>query len=528
MNDYDFVNYMSTDELLEMFGFVKARLTHIPQATEYKWPELRDPREQREAPPFPMSRVPAALREYCQAASEGSGFDPGAYAFCALIAVSSLIDQRARLLVGPFSVPPFLWGGIVDPSSGGKSPIMGTACRFVHEANHTLLQASRNRTEMWKEDCKHAKKADMPERPPWHQIVVEDITIEALADLLTDNPTGVFYLSEEFTEFIGRMDAYSAAGKGGSKDRGSYLRAWDGKSVTINRVGKGNSYVENFSLGLLAGIQPGKLAEMYRRTETQSDGLFQRFLMYKIAPPKNADYGHRMVSCVTEGFREICMCIHRLTQSGAYFGERFRLCEEAQQAMQDFHNNIRGYCINAGAGDRIKEHLGKYPGIVARIAFTLHAMEHCRAGRTPEVVDLATYKDAEQIAKVLMQHAFSIHEGIEATVSKSAYLVDTACEAILAKGWNDFMRGDLTREATHWRKADEHDAEHAINTMIDYGWIVDTTVQSNATGTGRRAKGTYVVNPRVHLEYADKAREIVIRRHEAYQKIDGLLPIEEE
>ncbi len=55
MSAYDFLNDMANEELFEMFGFIKARLSHTPQATDYKWPELRDPREQREAPPFPMS-----------------------------------------------------------------------------------------------------------------------------------------------------------------------------------------------------------------------------------------------------------------------------------------------------------------------------------------------------------------------------------------------------------------------------------------------------------------------------------------
>jgi hypothetical protein len=528
MNEFNFLNEMGAAELLDLYGMVKSRLTCSPAAADYVWPEIRDPRDQRDAPPFPINRLPIVMRTYCMEASKGSGFDSGACAFCALVAVASMIDHRARMQVGPFSVPPFLWGGVVDPSSGGKSPILKTACRFVHEVNHKLLESSRTRSNMWQEDCKQIKnKKDYPNQPPWNQLIVEDITVEALGDLLLDNPSGLFYLTEEFTEFIGRMDAYSTGGKGGSKDRGAYLRAWDANSHTINRVGKGNLYIENFSLGLLAGIQPGKLAEMYRRSETQSDGLFQRFLMYKIAPPKDADYNERMPFDVADQFRELCLSIHRKTESGAFLGERYRLSEDASQKMEKFHNDIRGYCLNASAGDRIKEHLGKYPGIVGRIAFALHVMHHCGTERVPEVVSLETYLDAEQIAKVLMQHAFSIHEGIESTVSKSAHLVDTACEAILAKGWHDFTRSDLTREATHWRKCEEQEAEHAINTLVDFGWITDETMIKNALGVGRRAKGAYKVNPKVHLEYAEKAQEIVLKRHMAYQKIDSLLPLDE-
>ena len=523
MNDYGFIDDMPIDERLELFGYLKGRMRE-EVATDYAWPELRDPRDHRDAPGFPLNRVPGEIAEYSIELSKGSGFDPGAYAFACLVAVSNLVDQRARLDVGPFSVPPFLWGGILDDSSGGKSPIMGSACRFVYAINKNMLERSKEEKEHWEEECRGIKgKQNMPEQPKWRQFVVEDITVECLAELSPNNPTGLFYIAEEFTEFIGRMDAYNSNGKSG-KDRGVYLKAWDGKSTTINRSGKGHSYIESFSLGLLAGIQPQKLAEMYRRTETQSDGLFQRFLMYRVARAQKTDYAHRMPSHAVEGFRVLCENVWRSTREGAYVGEDFRLSDEARREMELFHNTVRTFCQNSGAGDRAKEHIGKYPGIVARIALTLHAMEHHDKSRAPGRVELDTYRDAEVIAKTLMQHALSVYEWIDATGSKSAPLIESACETILAKKWEHFLWGDLTREAAGWRKADEVTAEHAINMLIDFGWINDQTTIRNANPKGRRAAGFYEVNPRAHMEYEEAAQEIIIKRHLASKSINSLLP----
>jgi hypothetical protein len=42
--------------------------------------------------------------------------------------------------------------------------------------------------------------------------------------------------------------------------------------------------VEDFSVGILAGIQPEKLAQLFKKSGGGSDGLYQRFLIYCLRP----------------------------------------------------------------------------------------------------------------------------------------------------------------------------------------------------------------------------------------------------
>jgi hypothetical protein len=241
------------------------------------WPELADPFAQHPVPAFPLQILPEAFKAFCTEKSAQSGFDAGGYGYCLLIAAANTIDHRHKLNIGPFRVPAFHWAGLVADSGGGKSPVINATIYPAEKINSALLRQSKEALARWVTAAKEAQnnKEDPPPRPPWKQRHALDTTTEALAQLLADNPEGVNMFHHEITEFLGRMDAYS--GRDGGKDRGVYLRAYDGGQVTINRAGKPPMVVDDFSVGILAGIQPEVLAQKFRQAGAGADGLYQRF-----------------------------------------------------------------------------------------------------------------------------------------------------------------------------------------------------------------------------------------------------------
>ena len=68
-----------------------------------------------------MEILPDAFKSYCEEKSAQSGFDPGGYAFCLLITAGNTIDHRAKLNLGPFKVPAFLWQIVVKKVLRKKS-----------------------------------------------------------------------------------------------------------------------------------------------------------------------------------------------------------------------------------------------------------------------------------------------------------------------------------------------------------------------------------------------------------------------
>ena len=128
----------------------------------------------------------------------------------------------------------------------------------------------------WKEEKRALSKGEEPPpMPPFKQRILQDTTVEAMAQVAGENPEGLFLTIDEMTEFLGRMDAYT--GRDGGKDRGVYLQAFDGGPVTINRVIKGTMVVDQLSVGILTGVQPEVLAAKLNKHSVASDGLYQRF-----------------------------------------------------------------------------------------------------------------------------------------------------------------------------------------------------------------------------------------------------------
>lgn len=101
-------------------------------------------------------------------------------------------------------------------------------------------------------------------------------------------------------------------------------------------------------------------------------------------------------------------------------------------------------------------------------------------------------------------------------------LVRSAAEAILAKRWECFKRGDLTRNATYWKSADNRDAEGAIDYLIELGWVRDITPAPEPGKRGRRSAGTFLVNAKVHEEFAAHAVRITEARADRYKALQGI------
>ena len=482
------------------------------------WPELSDPFAQHPVPSFPLDILPEVFRIFCTEKSAQSGFDVGGYGYCLLIAAANTIDHRHKLNIGPFRVPAFSWGGLVAVSGGGKTPVINAATHAAEKINAVIVHGSKVAMAEWTVEAKIAQrvKEEPPPKPPWKQRHALDTTTEALAQLLADNPEGVNMFYDEITEFLGRMDAYS--GKDGGKDRGVYLRAYDGGQVTINRAGKPPTVVDDFSVGILAGIQPEVLAQKFKQAGAGADGLYQRFTMYCLAPAGRVNYTTVDSPLTDVNVRDIFIQLHMwcCDRNKPWVVE---LGQDAKLAMQDYHNHVRTLAQRTSA-KRFAEHLDKFPGMLGRFAFALHVIQSAADGDDPQLyVKAETMQKARRLMGVLYRHSESVYRILDQEAGQVRALVRSAAEAVLSKGWQTFNRGDLTRNATYWQGSDNREAESAIDYLIELGWIMDVTPSSTKGKRGRRSAGLFAVNAQVHIRFSEHAKRIREARSERFQAI---------
>ena len=482
----------------------------------YAWPDPVDPFGDYVAPQFPVDLLPQVMAKYCHEQSAQSGFDAGGYAFAMLIAASNMIDHRAKMTAGPLSAPAFLWGGLMAGAGGGKSPIIKAVMRWARRINDQLVHDSNTERAEFIRKTAHLKPKEFSEvpQPAWRQLIASDATVEALGHLMKDNPRGMFLVFDEMTEFIGRMDAYSGS-SGSGKDRGVHLHAYDGGPQVTNRSGKSPTVIDNFSEGVLTGVQPEKLASMFRKSADGSDGLYQRFLFYSLPKSGKVNYGAHIGTFTETNCGRVFETLHQWSE-GKVIAD-LSVAPDVAIAMQGYHNNMRTIAQREPF-ERLAEHIDKFPGFLARILFTLHCCECADRGQFSRTVTIETFKRAKQVAHVLFHHSRSVYEVVGQRGGDANRLMKSACNAILSKGWTSFQRGDLTRDATDWREADGHQAEGAIDLLIELGWIHDIT-PTLAGRRGRRSSGHFLVNPEAHKRYIDQTQRIVKERAERYAAI---------
>ena len=475
------------------------------------WTTPVNPFVELPVPSFPIDSLPSAMRACCEEHSAGSGFDIGGYAFSLFVAAANLIDHRAKLKVGPIESPPNLWGCLYGESASGKSPTLRASTKFIQSIHERLMKASQRSLNNWLKLDDEDKKTTP--KPPFTQRIVSDTTVEALATACVDNPNGITLIADELTEFVGRMDAYSGGGSS-SKDRGKYLSAYDGGVQTINRVGKPMpQVVDNFSMGLIAGVQNEKFAQMLNN-KNGSDGLFQRMMFWVLSPAGQVDYNALINPFVAANCLNIFERLNEWTEDGSLKKQRFTVEAEILPMMQEYHQAVRTVAQRT-THQRLAEHLDKYPGFLARILLALHCVECASQGALNHVIGVQTFRRAIAIVRCLWRHSEAVLESQGKRSGMSTDLMLSACEAILTKKWTKFGRGDLSRDATHWRSADPLHAERAIDIMIELGWIRDVT-EVNRNRRGRSSAGKFVVNPIVPTMFLEEETRIAKKRQDRF------------
>jgi hypothetical protein len=515
----DSLTYKSIFHWAKERGWVNPQTEDQPTVIEIEsWTgKPVDVYSEQPCPNFPLDVLPQELINYAQGYSDSSGFDVGAFAFTTLFGTMGLIDKRARIKASDtWFQPSIIWAALADSSGGGKSMVISTGAKLLNSINKKIVTDSMRESDSFnKAKAALINKAQQSElqKPDWHQIVVEDTTTEALADVLKTNPRGVTLIADEMTGFIGNLDAYS--GGGGDRDRGIYLSAYDGGSKTINRKGAGYTYVPNFAVSILTGVQPAKLADLYKKSAAGgADGLYQRFLTYNMQPAKLMNINSKLGTLTEFNAQAIADQIERWTQDNVFLRDPPSLSSEAAKVVEDYCNAMSGIAKRT-VNERFREHLFKYKGFLLRIALGLHVIHAAARGEMfGGVVDVENINRAKSLLACLYHHSDSIYNLLDVDNGTTAK-TRLVAEFILVKKIDTFSYGDVSRHVEPSRNWTKLEREAVFDRLIEFDWIRDVTPMSSGR-RGRPTMGKFIVNPAVHSEFSETTKRLAIGRGERF------------
>jgi hypothetical protein len=147
-------------------------------------------------------------------------------------------------------------------------------------AHETKEVAAKATYDNWKRQVKEATETGLapPEMPEAAvnpgkyvpiRLIVNDGTIERLAELLQARPHGIVLVRDELAALFLNMSRYS-----GGQDDEFWLECWNGEPHTVERMGRMLS-VDHLLIGVVGGMQPDKLVASF---EGDHDGKYARVL----------------------------------------------------------------------------------------------------------------------------------------------------------------------------------------------------------------------------------------------------------
>lgn len=462
-----------------------------------------------------MDMLPAALRGFVWDIAERQQVPVDYPAVALLVAAGAIVGRRIGIhpkQQDDWIVTPTPWGGLIGPSGWGKTPAMVAAMkpleRLIAEASAKREQAKRDyeadklgfeaQKAALVEDVKQAarnKDASEVERlkgevaalqPPTERKArryrTSDATVEKLAELLIDNPSGILAYRDELMGWLRTLDK-----QGHETDRAFYIEAWGGTSTNyeVDRIGRGSIVVPALCMSVLGGIQPGPLRSyVYAASDTDSagaDGLLQRFQLlvwpdahteFKIVDrwpnkeAKTAAYGviQRLATLDPADYDAVA---DDETDANAIPCLRFN--EEAQQEFYVWWEALERRIRSGDLSDAFTSHLSKYRSLMPALALLFHLIDcdPSQAGYEAEVGLDATLR-AISWCEYLETHAVRVYA--------SATNPDMERAGALLKHLKRGDVADLSMPRDIYVHGWEHlqtaeEVEDALSTLEAYGWL---------------------------------------------------------
>jgi hypothetical protein len=378
--------------------------------------------------PFPVELLPPMMQELVRNQASAKDCDPAFVALPALSLVAAAIgNSMAVHAKHGFSQPPILWMVTVGDSGTGKSPGMAVCSKIVADieaqairefrcemARYTeALARSHEAQEEVIEGEATAPPAPPPEKPKREFFLIDDATIERIAEDLQTSPRGMLLVNDELANWFYSFTRYK--GGSGGDDSAKWLSCYEASSLSVRRrtpsaIAPREIFVKRATIGLFGGIQPVILAECFRNQKFVESGLAARLLF--AYPPKRCPRFTDVEADpqIESEFADIVNKLRELPCSNESDPAPIHLESGAVDIFKQFHNNgsAEAEGLDGGPMSAVIPRLNR---IVLRLALTLFAFEKAASGESPFTcgIDVNTMERAAKLASWFKDEAERVY-----------------------------------------------------------------------------------------------------------------------
>ena len=468
-------------------------------------------------PAFDTSLLPTSIGAYADDQAELMGIDPSIIGIACIVSAAAAIDDRVTIQPKKndptWTESPRLWGAVVGDPSVMKSPGIAKAVAPLKRHESQFRKEFLKEYKAWKQKAEGVKdKSQLPPEPVQKRLLVADATVEKIGMILAEQPPrGILCFQDELNGLLAGMDAYK---NGQGKDRAAWLEAYNGGSMTVDRVSRGSLYVENWSISVLGGIQP-EVIHAYAKN-TNHDGMLQRMIIVEARAAVN-DVDRAPDTGAQEAYDGV---IDRLLAIDPAWMEQtvVTLSEGAQQVRNEFKSQVSNL-IRVVENAPAKAALAKWNGLFSRLLLVYHCID--TVDEHGDLNSMAVSAEQAQrvsnlMLNVLLHHLIKFYSGMDTAGDHAKEL----SALILAQGWDRFtVKRDLNRYWKISRNLPAWSIDAVLDRLEAFSWIYpDGTAKLNERGRA----SAYLINPLVHTLFSERADAERQRRAEIVEQMEQL------
>jgi hypothetical protein len=327
------------------------------------------------ASPFPIDVFPAKIQRYCRELSE-TMLAPTDFAGVSILTTAgAAIGQTVNIQVKTGWIePPLLFSVLVAPPGKTKSPVIRAVVRPLAEINERLREQSKNDWREWKRAKDNCEPGEDPgPEPPQHRKTVKDITREALALVLQDNPAGILCDPDEATSWVSSFNEYKSKGS----DRQFWLSIWSCSEISVDRKSRRESIQVKFPFASMLGSIPPAMLGVLGDDQGRNDGFLDRIIfVYPGLFPRQQWTDTELSNEVQADWGRVInrLCSTPMLGDGVKRPNVVTFSLEAKQRFVAWFNEINDEMESpsflesqAGAWSKLRAHAARFALILSRI-----------------------------------------------------------------------------------------------------------------------------------------------------------------
>lgn len=451
--------------------------------------------------------MPESLRDACIDIAERLSCPLDYVAIPAIVGAGTALGNTVGILPkehdDSWIVHAGFWGGIVGSPGSMKTPALINSLKPLQHLEETAATQYKQELAPYLQDKSHFDKAMSsfkagklavfplePTKPTKSRFIVNDVTYQALGEILENNPSGILALADELSGLLQSLDT-----QGQEAARGFYLSGWGGQgSYTFDRISRETVTLSRYQLAVFGGFQPDRIksyVQFAQSGSSKNDGLLQRFQLlvwpdisdaFRLIdrPADNAALSKMHQAIVS------LRLLHKEPIQGVISNhagvQLLHFDESAQLLFNDWYHKNETILRNGTLEPSEHGHFAKYRSLIPGLALLFHLVN----GQTGSV-NIESLKTALEFAKYLKSHAKRVYRSVHGLDSQPAR---TLTKRLLEhKLPDDFTQRNILHKG--WANLSTKDKVNlAVTGLVERGWLSE-----HPSELGGRKTMRYKINP---------------------------------